>query len=714
MNRTIDSKYGKITLTEDESGMGYNVTVSDSSNVLYSGIYIGDPENDSEIISFVTSKIDVPKTDIQKKMDDGVIDLIIDDETISSNIDGWVARHLKSSFKFRKHQKETIISIISNILNSENKNPCHMVEAPTGSGKSLINIISAGVLDEYYGFTSYILCSDLFLWEQYANFLKENPAVRFGCLKGQTGNYTCMLNGEDMRNADCRIANVSWKSLINGTASKLYGYDCCKSCDYVKARRKALNSNVVVMTYQLYLYAINVLYEQSQKNAVTGGLGHSSEWNESAMLKPKDILFCDECHNIPSIVQSHFTPTIKKDDNFYYLQLYRWGIWYNEYEASEGVKSIYDIYPTIEDFEKELNTLYWNFIDEKVNKQLLFDVMKKYYNILCSLNDIGKCAQEYVKGKKQHKDDLISKEDFRIFKTANWMANQMCFWNDFIEAVEYCGAEFVCKDIIEPATKQNEDNAEKYCEIHCIKEDFLCWNYLYKKAKYRVLISATMGGKEAFEENNGLHFSELQEGKLEVVPSTFDFTKSPIFVLNRFKMTLKERKQNLPNIVQIVTQLTKGKFKDERGIIQTGSYDIAKEIYNKVPPEVRSRMLIYRGSREKTLCVKIHQRSKNTILIGPTLNQGMDLPNDQCRFIIVCKVPFPSLGSSLVKEKTRLFRRWYESTTSNEIIQGIGRGVRNETDWCVTYILDASFMELYKATIDQYPEELQDRIQIIG
>ena len=146
-----------------------------SSNVLYSGIYIGDPENDNEIISFVTSKIDVPKTDIQKKMDDGVIDLIIDDETISSNIDGWVARHLKNSFKFRKHQKETIISIISNILNSENKNPCHMVEAPTGSGKSLINIISAGVLDEYYGFTSYILCSDLFLWEQYANFLKENP-----------------------------------------------------------------------------------------------------------------------------------------------------------------------------------------------------------------------------------------------------------------------------------------------------------------------------------------------------------------------------------------------------------------------------------------------------------------------------------------------------------------------------------------------------------
>ena len=648
--------------------------------------------------------IETPKTDKEKRTADGIVQMIITEEQINDNIDYWVKKYLSPNFKFRKYQKEAIVSILSNILNDKDKNPCHMIEAPTGSGKSLINIISAGVLDEFYGLTSYILCSDLYLWEQYSQFLAKNPKIKFGCLKGQTGNYTCMLNGEDMRNADCKIANVSWRSLINGTAEKLYGYDCCRSCEYVQARKKALKCNVVMMTYQLYHYAINILYEQI--NAGGGDMGSS--------LSPRDVIFCDECHNIPGIVQSNFTPTIKKDDNFYYLQLYNWGIWNNEYEASEGIKSIYDIYPTIEDFEKELNTIYWNFIDEKVNKQLLFDVIKKYYNILCSIYDIGKCAQEYVKRKKQHKDDLISKEDFRIFKTANWVANQMCFWNDFVTAVEYCGAEFVCKDIIEHVNKQNELNPEKYCELHCTKEDFLCWKFLYEKAKYRVLISATMGGKAAFEENNGLYLSENGEGKMEVIPSTFDFSKSPIFVLNRFKMTLKERKQNLPNIVHIVTQLTKGKFKDERGIIQTGSYDIAKEIYNKVPPDVRSRMLIYRGSREKTLCVKIHQRSKNTILIGPTLNQGMDLPNEQCRFIIVCKVPFPSLGSSLVKEKIRLFRRWYESTTSNEIIQGIGRGVRNDKDWCVTYILDASFMELYKSTIEQYPEELQDRIEIIN
>lgn len=105
--------------------------------------------------------------------------------------------------------------------------------------------------------------------------------------------------------------------------------------------------------------------------------------------------------------------------------------------------------------------------------------------------------------------------------------------------------------------------------------------------------------------------------------------------------------------------------------------------------------------------------SSNTILVGPTLNTGVDLPGDECRFIIILKVPYPSLGDKLVKEKIKLFPLWYNSSTSNEIIQGIGRGVRYDGDWCVTYILDACFWNLYLGTKEQYPEELQKRINII-
>jgi Rad3-related DNA helicase len=104
--------------------------------------------------------------------------------------------------------------------------------------------------------------------------------------------------------------------------------------------------------------------------------------------------------------------------------------------------------------------------------------------------------------------------------------------------------------------------------------------------------------------------------------------------------------------------------------------------------------------------------SQNTILIGPTLNEGIDLPGDKCRFIIILKVPYPQIKDRLVEAKMHLFPLWYNYTTSNQIIQGIGRGNRFKDDWCITYILDSCFFNLYMATKEQYPKELQERIKI--
>lgn len=63
-----------------------------------------------------------------------------------------------------------------------------------------------------------------------------------------------------------------------------------------------------------------------------------------------------------------------------------------------------------------------------------------------------------------------------------------------------------------------------------------------------------------------------------------------------------------------------------------------------------------------------------------------------------------------VKKKMERFPLWYRSATSNSIIQGIGRGVRYDSDYCETFILDACFYDLYQSTKSQYPKELQGRI----
>jgi Rad3-related DNA helicase len=147
-------------------------------------------------------------------------------------------------------------------------------------------------------------------------------------------------------------------------------------------------------------------------------------------------------------------------------------------------------------------------------------------------------------------------------------------------------------------------------------------------------------------------------------------------------------------------------------MIQTGSYANAKEIYDSAPTDIKSRMLLYNNSKEKDTMIVLHQTRKDTILIGPTLVEGIDLPGDHCRFIVILKVPYPIIVDDYVKRKMELFPLWYNSTTSNTIIQGIGRGNRYTDDYCTTYILDACFSSLYAATRSQYPIELQHRIKI--
>lgn len=75
---------------------------------------------------------------------------------VEYNVEEWTKKNLGNEFEFRENQLEVISKIIKNCI-SENGVQSHMVQAPTGSGKSIILIVSACVLAEYYDKRSYLL-----------------------------------------------------------------------------------------------------------------------------------------------------------------------------------------------------------------------------------------------------------------------------------------------------------------------------------------------------------------------------------------------------------------------------------------------------------------------------------------------------------------------------------------------------------------------------
>lgn len=609
-------------------------------------------------------------------------------EEIEERIYDWVYDNIGRDFEFRPYQFEKITDIIENILITK-ENHTHVIEAPTGSGKSLIIIISAGVLSKYYGMTSYILCSDLFLFDQYAKFLEDNPKINFGMIKGQSGNYKCLINEQDARNGDCRLAQISWASLFNQDKAIELGYPCAKDCEYVKARKKAIKAKVVLMTYQLFLFTMF--------------------WSKKTKLdnyfKTRDIIFCDECHNIPDIIQNKFSPTFYSKEIEKLMEIYHQSEMrsYNLFD-NEGY-DIHKIYSE-DDFKSKLTSIYDKFCDEHSSKIDDYETICELGEILNNLNPTLSTLENII-GEAKRKGKLTSKEDLNLYKTISHVRNAMCYWSDLTRTLADIPnpQEYLVKQI--ELTKDNEKKAN----FSCSKEDWMIFKYILSEANWKVFLSATVGGKEAYEENIGARFTEEKCVKFDVVPSTFDFSKSPVYFLNKYKMSFKEKDASFEALKPIIYNLIR-KHSGQRGIIQTGSYDFAKKLMFYAPPEISSRLLSYNGSREKKDIVNVHQMMDDTILIGPTLVEGIDLPDDLCRFIIILKVPYPNLKDKLVNEKIKLFPLWYESKTSNSIIQGIGRGVRNAKDYCTTYILDACFYKLYLDTKSQYSKELQERIMI--
>lgn len=622
---------------------------------------------------------------------------------IEQQVKDWAADNIGRSFVFRQHQLEAIVDTIHNILYGDYTT--HIVEAPTGSGKSLILIISACVLEHYYHKTSYILCSDLYLWKQYDDFINKYPKIddKIGRLKGQTGNYVCVRNNEDTRNAECRIAKVSWTKLYNKDNASQCGFDCAAKCPYVKARKKAQHSKITLMTYQLYLYMINV---------VNHGV-------EKPPFSQRDIVFCDECHNIPSIVSNQYTPTVSESLLEKFIKLYEYnqaqcniGECLNLFENQESeILNLGTHWKSVSDLKRAFHRIYNKMTQPSSNEESYEQVMHYFEKIVFPFAETVELLEENLK--LQHSDIGLTTDITKMYKLTSWYRNYCCFCSDFETAVNDCGPKYVVK-VINETRKTNKDGEielSKTVNFKCAKEDYMCYAYLMRTSEHHVLTSATIGLKESFVDNIGMKYMTQTEPKIDKIPSTFDFTKSPIVYLPKYKMSYNYKDTSFPKIKDITYNIIR-KHSGQRGLIQTGSYENAVKVYQNAPDDVKQRLLLYNNSGEKSEVIDTHRLSDDTVLIGPSLNEGIDLPDDMCRFIVIMKVPYPSLTDELVKAKMNIFPLWYNSETSNNIIQGIGRGNRHTDDWCITYILDGCFGQLYKSTTEQYPVELRNRIKV--
>ena len=134
---------------------------------------------------------------------------------------------------------------------------------------------------------------------------------------------------------------------------------------------------------------------------------------------------------------------------------------------------------------------------------------------------------------------------------------------------------------------------------------------------------------------------------------------------------------------------------NEKGIIHTTSYSQVRFIESFLSDRNRNRLISTDPEIPRDEIVSKHYNNhngENSVLISPSMHTGLDLKDEQSRFQILVKVPYPSLGDRWIKKKQTLDNgKWYRWQTVLKIVQAYGRSVRSKDDHAVTYLLDSAF-----------------------
>jgi Rad3-related DNA helicase len=380
-----------------------------------------------------------------------------------------------------------------------------------------------------------------------------------------------------------------------------------------------------------------------------------AETQYAGKLTPRQVLIIDEAHNVDAQLSKFIEITIS--DKFCKSFL--------SFEIPRGLTAL--------KYVKWIEETYVPTITSKLKH--LEKMLEKYVGLTEKIKS-GEFASVAKKFEVMDKHVCKVRRFLELYDSANWVMNE-------IAADGRSGRKIEFKPI-DIAPFANE--------------------HLYNFGEVVVLMSATILDKNAFAESVGI---PKDKAAFISLPSPFPVENRPVIFSGIGKMSSKSIDETLPRMVQAVKAIL-SQHKNDKGIIHCHSYKVA----NYLKRNVRStRLLIHNSENREAVLAKHMKANKPTVLISPSMTEGIDLKGDLSRFQIICKVPYPYLGDKLVRKKMNKWKWWYPLQTAKTIVQAAGRSVRSNEDTAVTYILDSDFEMFYNRNRSMFPKGFKDSLQ---
>jgi len=553
-------------------------------------------------------------------------------------------------FPFEKFREYQKETIDKTITAFESKKKYVILEAPTGIGKSAI----AYTVGNYYLNT---LDPDML-----GIYKRFHGAPVIVCTKTRQlqKQYEESFNKLERlwssRHYFCAL-EPSHKEYYYGSPLCLEKCPYIGSCAFLSAKQKFMSSDFGVLNYHYYIYSL---------------------FNE--LFKPK-VLILDEAHNIENILCDIFTLNINGE---HIIDIFK--------KSSEaGLLDKVEL--------KHIKNIIRGIIDSKIIDDQLIEFLKSLKLYVDKIIDNG--SKEISKIKEIWEGEILDK---KIKETAISISKLIIYFENLIDKLN----RFIHGDAEWMISEKNEkDNKIKFkpLEIGYLSDR------LFNSSKRILLMSATICGVDQFCKDISINRDECS---FISTPSIIPIKNRKIFSINVGYINYKNKDEVLPKIVSNMDTMIDNIENEKgsvRGIVHSVSYKNANII--KDLSKHKNRMII--PVRDELLDIdNILRIYDNTIVVSPSIMEGIDLKDDLSRFQIFPKVPFLSLEDKWVKTKMERDDVWYIRKAIMNIIQGSGRSIRTDEDWCITVVLDSSFRRLLSQHRRLFSSWYLDAIVIIN
>ena len=145
--------------------------------------------------------------------------------------------------------------------------------------------------------------------------------------------------------------------------------------------------------------------------------------------------------------------------------------------------------------------------------------------------------------------------------------------------------------------------------------------------------------------------------------------------------------------VSRIDQITDRRL-DRKGILHTVSYKRAQLYMDKT----RHRDIVWmpKSGELRSAVEEFRTHPEKMLLVSPALTTGYDFPDDECRYQIIGKIPFPDTRSKILQARVKLDPDYAAYIAMQILVQTCGRGIRSEEDWCENFIIDDHWLWFWK------------------